>query len=303
MGGSGGGSAGATSWPTYLQDIHNAWLDSTGVDTLTNSMTDAMNAAYGSSPYSADVAYNPDAELSTAWSAVAAFNSVVDALNHTTDYAAAFTQAKTSVDGIIDSTYITNDAAAFSNILEDEITNNQIPSLKAGMLNIGAVHSSAFTLGESIIRAFKVRDVAKYTTDLKLRSNLQRNELVSSGAKEIIGALLKRNDLEAEVARLSIETKRITIVAKKEEDDTQREIDAHDALWDLQTFQYGGNLIASISGGIGPVTHKPSKMQSAIGGALSGGAAGAIVGTMVTGISPLAGAAAGGLLGIGGAFL
>jgi len=67
MGGSsgGGGGSGAVSYPTYMTDVHNDWLDNTGVDTITSSITDVMDAALGNSPFLGMDAYNPDADISS----------------------------------------------------------------------------------------------------------------------------------------------------------------------------------------------------------------------------------------------
>ena len=68
MGGSGGGSQGAggggggtgtVAYPAYMQTIHNDWLDNTGVDTISSSVTDVMDAALGNSPFAAAAAYDP----------------------------------------------------------------------------------------------------------------------------------------------------------------------------------------------------------------------------------------------------
>ena len=101
--------------------------------------------------------------------------------------------------------------------------------------------------------------------------------------------MMQRVAWEEGLVKLSIEGNRIKIVALKEETDMNAEIDKFDALWDLETFQYGANLLAAISGGTtGP--QKPSTAASVIGGAMSGMSAGAMVGGSW-------GAAIGGILG------
>ena len=86
-----------------------------------------------------------------------------------------------------------------------------------------------------------------------------------------------------------MESKRIKIVAKKEELDSQLTIDEKSALWDLSIFKFGGNFLSSISGSaVSQGTELPGsdKGASALGGAL----AGAGMGLMATGGNPVGGA-------------
>ena len=99
------------------------------------------------------------------------------------------------------------------------------------------------------------------------------------------------------------------IVAKKEENETEMKIDESDALWDLEVFQYGANLLAGIGGGTSnPNTKQPSMAQSVIGGAMSGAAAGGMMGSAIGGSVMGMGAGpfgmiAGGVLGAASALL
>jgi len=61
-GGGGGGGSGEVDYPDYMKVIHNDWLDNTGLDTLTSSITDIMEVAQGGSPWTTQAAYDPDAD-------------------------------------------------------------------------------------------------------------------------------------------------------------------------------------------------------------------------------------------------
>ena len=67
--------------------------------------------------------------------------------------------------------------------------------------------------------------------------------------------------------------------------------------WDMEVFQYGSNVLGAIGGGV-LIPRQPSQMQSMIGGALTGAAAGGIA----SGGNPLA-IGAGAVLGAASAFL
>jgi hypothetical protein len=139
------------------------------------------------------------------------------------------------------------------------------------MRDINAVNSSAFVIGRQIV------------------------------ASGLIEAKLQA---EQSLANLTVEMNRVAIVAKSEQVNTDRKIDEQDALWDLEVFQIGGNVLAGIGGGtIQKKGEQPSQIQSAIGGALSGAAAGAAIGSAVPGVGTAIGAGVGAALGGGSAFL
>ena len=407
--GGGGGGSGAVSYPAYMQTVHNDWLDNTGVDTITDSVTDIMNAALGGSPWAAQAPYDPDADI-TAWEAVvAAFAAILAGITDTTSWAALFTQALTSVgaaptlviadetvadeaiadEAVVDEAVadmagvtgiteavIVADVDAFADQLDDEITTKVLPRFRRGMQDINAVISSAFPIGESIIEGFRDREVAKHNSAIRLaaaeknadidleegkanlskdvevarmnlskdvsiaqmnlskdvevsrmnlskdvdiaKANLSKDVSVGSvnstaeteydkmaleGSTQMLRLMLQRIAFHSEYMKTYIEAKRIKIVAKVEENSVDMKIDESDALWDLEVFQYGANLLAAIGGGTNP-TQKPSLMQSAIGGALSGAAAGGMIaGASEGAIAGPVGIIAGGILGAASALL
>jgi hypothetical protein len=293
----GGGGSGQVDYPSYMKIVHEDWLHQAG-DTIEASITDIMNAALGSSPFTTAVAFDPTTPLADSWTAVCAFNSVVDALDHSSDWQSVIVNAALIIDGnIITDTYITADINAFADVLDDQITNDVLPRFEAGMRDINAVMSSAFVIGRSNIEGMRDRDVAKYGTDLRVKMNLQRNDLIAKSTDRMLSDLMQRVTLEQAVASLSIEAKRIHIVAMKEKTDQNVKFDEADAQWDLEVFQYGANLMASIGGGTVSNNQKQlTSGQSALSGALSGAAVGAQVGGVP-------GALVGGIIGLGAGLL
>jgi hypothetical protein len=404
----GGGSAGEVDYPQYMKDAHEAWL--TALSALVG----------GASPYAAQVAYDPDTDLAASDAAVAALAALLAGITDVTSWAALFTQAGTSIGvtptytiadmaavtvgavaditagtvvvadmtdttdvGEIVEATIVADIAAFADVLDDNVEANILPRYRRGMQDIGAVVSSAFPIGEAIIEAMQARDVAKYGTELRLKSafrnseigienerlhldvkkanlaknlevgltnaklqleadksNLQKStelvvktsdmdfgvgranlekEIQEAGLNlksdtdyqkmyieatgQLLQLMLQRISWNEALAKITIETNRIKIVAKKEEMDTNIEIDALDGIWALETYTYGANMLGAISGGTS-MNAKPGKAASAIGGAMSGAATGAMIGSAVApGIGTGIGAAIGGAAGLlGGLF-
>lgn len=357
----GGGSSGKVDYPEYMKTVHGQLLDNNGADTPTNSVIDAINAAYGSSPWSGETAYDPTTPLADSWTAVCAYNTVVDALNHTTDWLDALDNTRVEIDSnyyseefvansyisflqdigssltiiangvdlINSDDYIDEDIDAYSRQLDDDIDNNALVKFRAGMRDINAVNSSAFIIGEALILGMKGRDVAKYSADLhlanttqrnqmivdltgkgvnltqlKLQDRLARNQMTINIADQMIKSLMARVEFEKSVAMISVDAKTKHIIANKEYTTENLSIAESDAKWDLELFQYTGNMLAAIGGGTSGAGQKqPSTAQSALGGAMSGAAMGASVGSVVPGIGTAIGAIGGAIIGAGAALM
>lgn len=290
MGGSGGGSggSGAISYPEYLQTRHQNYLDE-----LWDTVIPEMIA---NNPFIDKDAFDPSADLTLAWDAVCEFDAFVDGLSHEGDWESAALRATQVIDGdIVNSSYIDADIAAFADVIDDDFNTNVLPRFKAGMRDVNAVMSSAFVLGEADLYTKRSHEIVKYGTDLRQKLHLQRNDMIIRSADRILQNLIQTAELEGKVANISVDAKRIAIVAQKEEVDTNLEIDDSEARWDMETWQYYGNAIAAISGGVASAKgSKPSKAQSALSGALSGAA----TGMAIPGVGPLVGGLIGGVGGL-----
>jgi len=266
-GGGGGGGSGAVSYPAYMQTVHNDWLDNSGADTITSSITDVMNSALGSSPWTTQVAYDPDADITEMVNSVDGLQTLVDLLS-------SGTTLDTLISSVLDDSRIDDSVDEYAADLDARLTSEVIPRFERGMQDINAVVSSAFVIGRALIEENQNRQVAKYSADLHMKA-------FSDDAIKLISLKLEYQRMATATL---VETYRMKIVAKKEENEVAMSIDEKDALWDLEVFQYGANLLAGIGGGTSD-TRKPSVLQSAIGGALSGAAAGAMIADTEAGAS------------------
>ena len=295
MGSSGGGASGKVSHSAYLEAIHADWLNNTGLDTISSSITDVMDIALGNSPWIGLSAYDPDADITAFETGLNDFLTILAGLSDTVDWAALYAQAETSINGPGDA-LIAADIAAFEAQLDDNIVTRILPRFRRGMQDINAVVSSSFVIGESIIEAFQARDVAKYSAGLYLDNNNKK----LSATEQMIQMMARRIGWRESYARMLAEIKRMKIVAKKEQTEADATIDEHDAKWDLEVFQYGGNLMGAIGGGTAlPNMAGKNKAASALGGAMVGAAAGAMIGGPAAPFTATAGAIYGGLLGAG----
>ncbi len=304
MGGSSGGGSqgsGAISYPSYIESAHYDWLTAGGVDDMDSSIVDLMKEGMaGANPYTGETVYDPATDITEFEAAVTAFSTFVTTIDPDGDWAGYMDAAETQVDSILSDTTLDAEIAANDAIIDDRITTDILPRFQLGMRDINAVISSSFVIGQAIIESFAQRDKDKFAGDLRLSNYKQRNEMIVTGAKDILNLFLQQMEYYKIANHYLIESKRIKVVMFDEELTQQLKLDENDALWDLSIYQYGGNVMAAISGGASTTkTSQPSMGQKALGGALSGAAAGA----MMTGGNPL-GAAAGALIGgIGGALL
>ena len=103
-----------------------------------------------------------------------------------------------------------------------------------------------------------------------------------------------------ESVRTLAETKRIDIVARREHDIAELDLDVKSALWDLDIFGRGMSIVGGLSGYAHPLPEGPSKAASVLGGAMAGAGAGAAVGTALggPGIGTAVGALVGGIAGL-----
>ena len=299
-------TAGKVDFPDHMKNVHQDWLGTNGDGSLgdtvgaSNSVVDLMVASIGSSPYSAMTAYDPDTSLDAMDTAVSGFDTLVATIDYEQDWEDAIDAAVAKLDGaVFDDTYVTSEVTAFGNELDDQIENIVLPRFKGGMRDVGAVMTSAFVVGQAIIEGMRNRDVAKFSADLRFKLNIQRNDFVYKGVETMLRDYMAKMEFEKSYMHYAIEAYRMRIVSEKEKKDTENSISVSDGRWDLETYQYGANLLASIGGGtmIPSGNDAPSKFQSGIGGALAGAAVGGAVGGGW-------GAAIGGVLGgIGGLLL
>ena len=267
----GGGTSGAVDYPIHMKDQHFTWL--------TDIATTTANMRVGDTPYISHVAYNPSIPLASMSSSITNYSNAIDNLHYTTDWEVCMRQAESVYSDLFGDTYVNADIAAYANIIDDQIDNITIPKFQRGLQDINAVQSSSFVLGEALIYGFRDRDVAKYGSDLRLKMNFQQIELISQSATQMIAGLMQKVDFIKAVTHFTIEYNRMYIVAQVDKNKTEIELDELDATWDVKTYAYGSNVMASIAGAaVAQGTPAKSQMTSALASGMSGAAAGGSVG-------------------------
>lgn len=292
--GGGGGSSGKVDYPAYMKTVHEDWLHHTA-DTMTYSVVDLMNTAMsGNSPYSGFVAVNPNQAFFAATKSLADYLTPYEYLKcfNQWNIDTAFTSYMQ-----VDGTYIDASIAALSVDLDDEVNTKILPRFQSGMVGINAVMSSAFVIGTAIIWDTKAKQVAKADADIRLN----RLQAGADIALRRMSALIEWRRI---VTGLSGEFARLYIAARTETDDATLIAATENAKWDLNMYQYGTQVLASIGGTATSqgTQQRGSSLGGALSGALSGAAAGAMIGAP-TGVGAPIGAVVGGAIGLASAFM
>ena len=227
-----------------------------------NALDALIGSAIANNPYEtpSESPYDPTSSVSAMITALVDFETYLD------DYE--------SGPGLAD------DVAEMSTILTNAMNADDIPNFEAGMRDINAVQTSTFVIGKALITSRKGDQLARYSAEQSFK------------VRQLI------NEQRKSLAVAYVEAYRLGIVAQKEYFDEWIEFETAAVKWDLELYTYGGNMLAAIGGGHSGMGQpaKPSKAQSAIGGAMAGAAIGSAV-------APGVGTAAGAIIGgIGGFF-
>ena len=195
----------------------------------------------------------------------------------------------------INTSEVSNLVSAEAALLEDDIETNSIPRLQVGMRDINSVMASSFVIGKSLIEDTRVKQIAKFSAELKYRlipvvSERWKQHLEWN--KSVIGTY-------AEIMKLYF-------AAKMDIDEANYSMAAKNILWPFTILDYERAALGALQGAVtqsGGGVQGASQTQKAIGGALSGAASGAMIGSVVPGIGTGIGAVVGGVLGIASSFL
>ena len=303
MGGSKNAQKGKIDYPEYMKVTHADWLASmeagyTNPDTLSVSVTETMSAALGASPYTPLLAYNPNGELSSIFSALSAFGVVdVDSylsslLTTVTAPVVAFTDKY-----ILSRDIIEVEGEQFKDLLDNQLDAIVLPRYTQGRYNINAVLFEAYTQGQVLLRSNVEEETAKYKTDLQELGASERTRLIPIVHKIAMKVIQMKLEYSKAITSLTLAIDSMIVIARKEELEQVLDIEEQDHLWDLEVYQYGGSVMASIRGAVTQDTPKPNKALSAAMGALSGALMGAQIGSIIPGIGTVIGAVIGAIIG------
>lgn len=318
-GNSGGGSSGKSSWPAYMERMHwalgigafgtdqanpNAGLWSTRASDYVSeanyySVLRDITEAHDDSPFETAEAYDPEARLSNISTQISALTTLVNALDYTTDYGTDWDTAQAQIDEIVSDTEKTALVTQFEADTAKAHA-NAMARMSAGAADIGVNNDAAYIMAKAMMEQGYVSLVGSYTASIANRQYELKLNMYDSAVQQLGQRMLAVVESQRIASGLKVESERISIVAEKEEIDRNIELDIQDHTWEMESWQYGANILGSISGSIGSPGHQKPSNNSALGGALAGAGAGASIGGSIGSLIPVPGAALAGA-GIGAA--
>ncbi len=226
---------------------------------------------------------------------IALIEAVITDTTATTQWAANVEVARAKIDNdIIDDAHIEAEVAEFRDGGALDEYNNSMNRFIGGMASINAVMGSAFIIGMANLEAGFNRDVRSY--EARLRTNLEnmRLQMINSGATELTRILMAKVMSTVQATQLLVDINKLKIIGYKEQTDTDLQIKVLRKKWPLDVYQYVGNVLAAVSGGVA-IPESLTKGQSIMSGVAAGAGIAAPLGPIAAGIGAIAG-------GIGGAF-
>lgn len=171
---------------------------------------------------------------------------------------------------------------AESALLDEELEEAVLPKFMAGMRDMNATMSSTFINGKALLYGSKQKQVTKFSSELKwklvgvaqdrYKAHLAWNQSVASSYADLFKTYFGVKD---GISRLNYDIK------------------SKDSLWPLTVMDFERANLGALQGAMKQSTDKDSGSSSFLGGALSGAAAGGMMGFGPVGM--LAGAALGGV--------
>lgn len=162
---------------------------------------------------------------------------------------------------------------AESHLMDDDIVAHSMPRLQTGMRDINAVMGSSYVIGRAIIEDAKVKAMAKYSADLRYR-------LIPIAS----GRWTTHLDWNKGVVGVYAELMKLYFSTKIDVDEANYAMSAKDKLWPFTVLDFERAALGALQGAINSKTDVAgaSTASKVIGGALSGAAMGAMVGSQFT---------------------
>jgi hypothetical protein len=261
-GGAGGGGTAIDAYANQQTLMHRLWLTGSALaPTISESTTPAptsmdvnteMNAAstYGGgvSPYALASAYDPDTDLVAIEARIEEFVADVEGLDPGADLgeALAFALDQLNTEVITDAD-VSNLVDAFETRQSGAYARSAT-RLAAGMFDIGATMSSAFTMGLANLENDRLAEQNNY--DLKLRAEM-KNQRIQVGLQlqqQYIQAKNQKIAYRQSVAAMQDALSRLAITAKNDETGFDLQMAIKDRQWNLDLFTFGNNVMSSIAG-------------------------------------------------------
>lgn len=253
----------------YIEDVHDPWLQAIAIE--------IDSAAAGANPYISLELYDPAQDIENFETRRTTLLAAIDAWAPLTDFDTMIDTAVAAVDDVIVPSAVVNaQVETFENKASMTLA-RAIGRLGSAMAEINATNSLAFALAYSILERGYALDVADFRARLNLQIARDRFTFVMQAVDLIKQLKMQEVQFDREALTASMDTGRLSMTMSKDYINDQIMKDSQSALWKLGLYQYGGNMMAALSGAA-VVPKTPSILSSSLSGFMTGGSAGASLG-------------------------
>lgn len=278
----GGSSSGKTDWPKELKRSNHVMLHGTrardkfpAVD-ANKSMMRAILNAWDNNPYIGMTVFDPESLLNKVQDRFDTYIQTVDDIELNAIRNDAITQATTEWDNnLADTTTQESAVSEFRNKVKSQ-RNKDLSAFTAPFGDISEVATSQMVIGSALIFNEHERQVTEFTKQLELNNQNKRQDYVRDAINLMINSNFNITQMHGSAAGLQAEVVKLHVGSMAESKEQNNELDVDSAAWELDIYQHGANLLASVSGGTVGKSKSTTGKQGGGGGWKQ--AAGAIVG-------------------------
>lgn len=303
MSGSGSGGGGAAA-PDHLLRLQFDWLCREGdewqsLENMHQTMSGLINSSFGAgNPFSGASAYDGQAEFSAMDNMLRRFQQQVDLMdfdNSIVDDAVADTDFEDLDAPEVGKPEFAEAVLAYDQVQSENLLQNVLPRFSLDARDANATNGSAYVLGKALLHRSHQRDIAAYSGELHTKFALGKLDYKTKWElAKLVGRVdirtkkyLFRYDnagwartVQSQLMHYGVEIERMKLTRKAEEQ--AQNINYRDAEFRVpfEAYQFGGNLMAAVSGGTAPVRNSSQgTTASVIGGSLQGMSVGSQVGS------------------------
>lgn len=245
-------------YPNHVRFQHSALMNGLDPDTSvfadydsSFTMADALIEAsrdVGGSPYENAAAFDPDADLAKVQTEVDDFNAIVEARSASTDQSSAVTAAIAKYDTDIQPTSGINATVDAVKDLSKAQHLADVGNAHAGFHDVRGSLSSQLPVSVALMEQNRGIRVAEEEQKLRLFFDRQRTEGILRLTEQYLSEHRTNAAFAERVAGIQEAVSRNKIIAQSDQIEYDLQIEAKDALWDLEIFAYGFAGGSSITG-------------------------------------------------------
>ncbi len=188
MSGKGGGSTGAVSYPTYMENVHKDWLGVTGdaADPLATDIVAVMDNIQGdTNPYTNATVYDPSIDISNFKTVLSGFNTNIIDLDPNNDWASAVDNTVSKANNAYSDINLTT---LLTDIVTESLTDSarSISSIRSGTTDeVNTLMNAAIAQVTIMVNSAPVQDLIKQFQQNAENTHLRAISRMAGGFADI----------------------------------------------------------------------------------------------------------------------